>query len=91
MHLEAAQFLERVDDDVLVGAEGHRRARVVQGARPGPMPSARSRSVVGQKQAPVPVPPSSSMSRSVRCVAWMLVRSWPSAPASSSSSVGVQP
>ena len=34
-------------------------------ARLGPMPSARSRSVVGQMQAPVPVPPSSSMSRSV--------------------------
>ena len=29
-----------------------------RGARPGPMPSARSRSVVGQKHAPVPVPPS---------------------------------
>ena len=58
-------------------------------ARLGPMPSARSRSVVGQMQAPVPVPPSSSMSCSVRWVAWMLVRLLPSAPASSSSSVGV--
>ena len=38
-------------------------------ARAGPMPSARSRSVVGHRHTPVPEPPSSAMSASVRWVA----------------------
>ena len=60
-------------------------------ARAGPMPSARSRSVVGQKQAVVRDEPSSLMSRSLMWVACTAVVRGPSSPASSSSSVGVRP
>ena len=59
--------------------------------RAGPMPSARSRSVVGQKQTLVRLSPSSRMSSSVRWVACTAVVSGPSAPASASSWVGVMP
>ncbi len=57
----------------------------------GPMPSARSRSVVGHMQVPVPVPPSRAMSASVRCVLWTPVVRGPSTPWSASSCVGVRP
>ena len=50
VHLQAADLLEHVDHRVLVGAEAERAARLRQAPAPGPMPSARSRSVVGQKQ-----------------------------------------
>ena len=53
--------------------------------RAGPMPSARSRSVVGHRQAVTPAPPSSATSSSVRCVAWTAVKRSDSAPASASS------
>ena len=59
--------------------------------RAGPMPSARSRSVVGHRQIVAPAPPSSATSSSVRCVAWIAVKCSPSAPASASSAVGVRP
>ena len=59
--------------------------------RAGPMPSARSRSVVGQRQAVTPAPPSSATSSSVRWVAWTAVKRSDSAPASASSPVGVRP
>ena len=59
--------------------------------RAGPMPSARSRSVVGVMQTLVPVVPSSSMSSSVRWVACTTVVSGPSRSASCSSRVGVTP
>ena len=59
--------------------------------RAGPMPSARSRSVVGHRQTVTPAPPSSATSSSVRCVAWTAVKRSDSAPASASSAVGVRP
>ena len=52
--------------------------------RAGPMPSARSRSVVGQRQTAAPAPPSSATSSSVRCVAWIAGELRTSAPASAS-------
>ena len=55
------------------------------------MPSARSRSVVGHRQAVTPAPPSSATSSSVRCVACTAVKRSDSAPASASSPVGVRP
>ncbi len=55
----------------------------------GPMPSARSRSVVGHMQ--IVVSRSSSRSLSVRWVAWTAQLSGPSAPWPCRSSVGVQP
>ena len=60
-------------------------------ATAGPMPSARSRSVVGHMQVPVPEPPMSAMSSSVRCVLWTPVVRGPSTPCSERSCVGVQP
>ena len=62
VHLDAAHLLERVDDGVLVGARATSRAPASCSRRAGPMPSARSRSVVGQKQAVARAAPSSSMS-----------------------------
>ena len=56
-----------------------------------PMPSARSRSVVGQTQQHAAAPPRSPTSASVRCVAWTAVKRALSAPASASSAVGVLP
>ena len=90
MHLDAAQLLERVDDGVLVGAERERHPGVVQ-RRAGPMPSARSRSVVGQKHAVARAPASSSTSLSDRCVAWTTVVVGREQPLAASSSVGEQP
>jgi hypothetical protein len=58
-------------------------------ARAGPMPSARSRSVVAHMHTVVP--PRRRMSPSVRCVAWTMQLPLPSAPCSSSSSAGVRP
>ena len=58
-------------------------------ARAGPIPSARSASVVGQKQAQARLPPSSSMSRLARWVACTTVVRGPTAPASYSTSAGV--
>lgn len=57
----------------------------------GPIPSARSRSVVGHMQIVVPEPPSSVMSSSVRCVAWTAEVRGPSTPWSARSRVGVTP
>jgi len=58
--------------------------------RLGPTPSPRSRSVVGQKQAWVPVVPSSLMSLSLRWVAWTALVIGPSTPCSASTSAGVR-
>ena len=60
-------------------------------AAAGPMPSPRSRSVVGQKHTPVAVRSRSARSSSVRWVAWTAVVRGPSTPASRSSAVGVAP
>ena len=63
VHLHAARLLEQVDHGVAVGAEAQRRRRRRPARRAGPMPSARSRSVVGHRQTPVPVSPSSRCGR----------------------------
>ena len=55
------------------------------------MPSARSRSVVGQRQHQQRLPPSRPTSRPVTYTAWTAVNGWSRAPASASSSVGVTP
>ena len=55
------------------------------------MPSARSRSVVGQKQQQHRAPPSAAMSASSRWVACTAVNRSSSAPASASTPVGVEP
>src|SRR5207237_844017 len=60
-------------------------------AAAGPTPSARSRSVVGQRQTVDRVPPSSAMSACDRWVAWTAVKRRPSAPAWSSNAAGVSP
>ena len=65
-----------------------KRAPASRSARDGPIPSARSRSVVGQKQHQHAAPPSSSASASVRWVAWTAVNRSPSTPRSASSPVG---
>ena len=57
----------------------------------GPIPSARSRSVVGVMHTLVRVPPSSATSSSVRWVAWTTVVAGPSRPSSWSRRVGVTP
>ena len=54
--LDRAHLLEQVDHRVAVAAEGE-RAPASCSCRLGPMPSPRSRSVVGQKQALVCVEP----------------------------------
>ena len=61
VQLEQPRLLEQVDDRVLVAAEGQRATRRRAGGG-GPMPSARSRSVVGQKQTAVPLEPRAVMS-----------------------------
>ena len=48
--LDGASLLEQIDDGVGVAAEGDRRLPASRSARAGPMPSARSRSVVGHRQ-----------------------------------------
>ncbi len=60
-------------------------------ATAGPMPSARSRSVVGHMQVPVPESPSRAMSSSVRWVLCTPVVRGPRTPWSASSRVGVRP
>ena len=50
VELDGAHLLERVDDGVAVGAEAEPGSRRRAAGAAGPMPSARSRSVVGQKQ-----------------------------------------
>ena len=55
------------------------------------MPSARSRSVVGQKLTLVPAAPYQAMSAAVRWVACTAVCSGPPKPCSASSAVGVLP
>ncbi|CAM3572520.1 hypothetical protein STAL104432_25625 [Streptomyces albus] len=57
----------------------------------GPMPSARSRSVVGHMHTPVPDRPIRRMSSLSRWVAWTAVVRGVSTPCSASSAVGVMP
>ena len=78
VELDGAHLLEEVDDGVAVGAEGQPGARRRAARRLGPMPSPRSRSVVGQKQAEVPLRPSRATSPSVRWVACTAVVRGPS-------------
>ena len=59
--------------------------------RAGPIPSARSRSVVGQKQAVVRVAPRRATSSPVRWVAWTAVVRGPRTPADSARAAGVRP
>ena len=67
------------------------RAPASRSRRAGPMPSARSRSVVGQRQQVEPASPRSPMSTSVICVACTAVKRSLSAPASASTPVGDRP
>ena len=60
-------------------------------ARAGPIPSARSASVVGHRQHEVCVAPSTSMSSRSRWVACTTVLRGPSTPASFSTWAGVRP
>ena len=69
----------------------HSGTPAVASAPAGPIPSPRSRSVVGQKQARVPVRARRATSSSVRWVACTAVVAGPSAPAASRSAVGVRP
>ena len=90
VHLQPARLLEQVDHRVLVAAQRERRAGVAQFARAGPMPSARSRSVVGHRQAQCPaVAEQPRCRRAVRWVACTAVVAAPSTPCSASSAVGV--
>lgn len=67
------------------------RAPAARSAVAGPIPSARSRSVVGQRQTVAPAAPSSSRSRSLGWVTWIAVKRSSIAPASARTSVGVRP
>jgi len=67
------------------------RAPASDSVRAGPIPSARSRSVVGHRQTDAPAPPSSAMSSAVTWVAWIAVKRSVRAPASHSTAVGVAP
>ena len=67
------------------------RAPASRSATEGPMPSASSASVVGQKQTELPDAPSAAMSAGVRWVAWTAVVRGPHTPTSASSWTGVRP
>ncbi len=60
-------------------------------ARAGPMPSARSRSVVGHRHTVDRLAPSVTTSASVRWVAWTALKRSPSSPCRSSRPTGVTP
>ena len=68
VQLHRARLLEQVDDRVRVGAE-RERAPASAARRAGPIPSARSRSVVGQKQQQARRRRAAAMSASSRWVA----------------------
>ena len=91
VELDRPGLLEEVDHGVAVAAQAERTAgrRSARGA--GPIPSPRSRSVVGQKHTPVALSRRSATSASVRWVACTAVVRGPSTPCSRSSAVGVQP
>ena len=92
MGFQPAGLLERVGDDVLVSAETEDRTPARASARAGPMPSARSRSVVGQKHACTARSPSRDTSSASRWVACTTVVAGPrSAGTVEQHAVGVHP
>ena len=85
VELDRARLLEQVDHRMRVACRGRARRPRRRSRRAGPMPSARSRSVVGQRQHQQPAASrAAAMSGSVRWVACTAVKRSPSAPASAS-------